>query len=177
MRMILLVRSLAVVRPSPPDAVRYWDGKSAPGSPLAQDVVEALCVNQSDPALELLERKFADPGHASNLKVFWMRKLILPRRNDLPLLSSCERMMTKSLAPDLRPALVEALFDYQPSKWYRGCDPPKPPPRTAVSEPGKRIFRKIGEDALRTLPLTEEQKRGVRAGLIELGREEGETAG
>jgi hypothetical protein len=172
LRMILLVRSLAVVRPSPPEAVRYWDGKSAPGSPLAQDVVEALCVNQSDPALELLERKFADPGHASNLKVFWMRKLILPRRNDLPLLSSCERMVTKSLAPDLRPALVEALFDYQPSKWYRGCEPPKPPPRTAASEPGKRIFRKIGEDALRTLPLTEEQKRGVRAGLIELGREE-----
>ncbi|MHB1011544.1 MAG: hypothetical protein ACYC37_01340, partial [Desulfobacteria bacterium] len=120
LRMILLVRALAVVRPSPPEAVRYWVGKSAPGSPLAQDVVEALCVNQSEPALELLERIFADPGPASTLKVFWMRKLILPRRNDLPLLISCERMVTGSLPADLRPALVEALFDYQPSKWSRG---------------------------------------------------------
>jgi hypothetical protein len=66
---------------------------------------------------------------------------------------------------------VEALFDYQPSKWYRGCEPPKPPPRPEASEIAKRIFRKIGEDALRTMPLTEEQKRGVRAGLIELGEE------
>ena len=175
LRMILLVRSLAVVRPSPPEAVKYWDGKSAPGSPVAQDVVEALCVNQSAPALELLERKFADPGHAASVKVFWMRKLILPRRNDLPLLLACERMVMQSLPPDLRPALVEALFDYQPSKWYRGCDPPKPPPRSGASETAKQAFRRIGEDALRNMPLTEEQKRGVRAGLIELGREEGRT--
>jgi len=177
LRMILLVNALAVVRPSPPEAVRYWDGKSAPGSPLAQDVVSALCVNRSEPALALLERIFADPGHAAGQKVFWMRSLILPRRNDVPLLSSCERMVTRSLPEDLRPALVEALFDYRPSKWYRGCEPPKPPPRAAASEPAKSIFRKIGEDALRTLPLTEEQKRGVRAGLIELGREEGESEG
>ncbi len=173
LRMILLVRALAVVRPSPPDAVRYWDGKSAPESPLAQDVIFALCVNQSEPALELLERKFADPGHATSLKVFWMRKLILPRRNDLPLLACCERMVTQSLAPDLRPAMVEALFDYQPSRWYRGCDPPKPPTRSEAPEAAKQAFRRIGEDALRNMPLTEEQKKGVRAGLIELGREEG----
>jgi hypothetical protein len=173
LRMLLLVRALREVRPSPPEAVRYWDGKSASGSPLAQDVVEALCVNGSEPALALLERKFADPGHASSQKVFWMRKFILPRRNDLPLLSTCERMVTGSLPPDLRPALVEALFDYQPSKWYRGCEPPKPPPRSEAIETAKQAFRRIGEDALRNIPLTEEQKRGVRTGLIELGREEG----
>ncbi len=170
LRMILLVRSLAVVRPSPPDAVRYWDGKSAPGSPLAQDVVEALCVNQSDPVLELLERKFADPGHASNLKVFWMRKLILPRRNDLPLLSSCERMMTKSLAPDLRPALVEALFDYQPSKWYRGDDPPKPPPRAKASPEARKVLERIGRYALKRLKLTSGQESAVQNGLSEIGK-------
>jgi hypothetical protein len=86
-------------------------------------------------------------------------------------------MVTKSLPADLRPAMVEALFDYQPSKWYRGCEPPKPPARSGASEAVKQIFRKIGEDALRTMPLTEEQKRGVRAGLIELGQEEGRTPG
>ena len=170
LRMILLVRALGEVRPSPPGAVRYWDGKSVPGSPLAQDVVSALCVNQSAPALELLERKFADPGHASSLKVFWMRKLILPRRNDLPLLSSCERMVTKSLAPDLRPALVEALFDYQPSKWYRGDDPPKPPPRAKASPEARKVLERIGRYALKRLKLTSGQESAVQNGLSEIGK-------
>ena len=170
LRMILLVRALREVRPSPPEAVRYWDGKSAPGSPLAQDVVEALCVNQSDPALALLERKFSDPGHASNLKVFWMRELILPRRNDLPLLSCCERMVTHSLPPDLRPALVEALFDYQPSKWYRGDDPPKPPPRSGASAASRNVLERIGRYALKNLKLTSGQEIAVRTGLAEIGK-------
>ena len=170
LRMILLVRSLAVVRPSPPEAVRYWEGKSAPGSPLAQDVVEALCVNQSEPALGLLQRIFADPGHAANRKVFWMRELILPRRNDAPLLSCCERMVTGSLPADLRPALVEALFDYRPSKWYRGDDPPKPPARSAASPEARGILERIGNYALGKLKLTKEQESAVRNGLAELRR-------
>jgi hypothetical protein len=170
LRMILLVRALAVVRPSPPDAVRYWDGKSVPESPLAQDVVEALCVNQSEPALALLERKFSDPGHAASLKVFWMRKLILPRRNDLPLLACCERMVTKSLPADLRPALVEALFDYQPSKWYRGDDPPKPPPRSGASAASRNVLERIGRYALKNLKLTSGQESAVRNGLAEIGK-------
>jgi hypothetical protein len=170
LRMILLVRALREVRPSPPEAVRYWDGKSVPGSPLAQDVVSALCVNQSEPALALLERKFADPGHASSLKVFWMRKLILPRRNDLPLLLACERMVAKSLPPDLRPALVEALFDYQPSKWYRGDDPPKPPPRSGVSDASRKVLERIGRYALANLKLTNGQAAAIRAALAEHGK-------
>jgi len=170
LRMILLVNALAVVRPSPPEAVRYWDGKSAPGSPLAQDVVSALCVNRSEPALALLERIFADPGHAAGQKVFWMRSLILPRRNDVPLLSSCERMVTRSLPEDLRPALVEALFDYRPSKWYRGDDPPKPPPRSAASPEARKILERIGKYALGKLKLTKEQEYAVRNGLAERRR-------
>jgi hypothetical protein len=170
LRMILLVRALAVVRPSPPEAVRYWDGKSAPGSPLAQDVVEALCVNQSGPALELLERKFADPGHAATRKIFWMRELILPRRNDLPLLSSCERMVTGSLPPELRPALVEALFDYLPSKWYRGDDPPVPPPRAGASPEARKVLERIGRYALAKLRLTGGQTAAVRGALADLGK-------
>lgn len=169
LRAQLLVRALGVVRPSPPEAVRYWDRMSEPKDPLFTDVVAALCVNQSDPALALLERKFADPSHDARLKVFLMRKYILPRRNDEPLLLACERMVTGSLPADLRPALVEALFDYQPSKWYRGCDPPKPPSRTSAGENEKQAFLRIGENALLTLPLSEEQKVAVRTGLIEFG--------
>jgi hypothetical protein len=173
LRMILLVSALAQVRPSPPEAVKYWADKSMPESPLASDVVEAICINQSDPALSLLEKTFADPGHDASLKVFWMRKHILSRRNDEPLVACCERMLYGSLPADLRPAMVETLFDYRPASWYRGCDPPKPPPRLLASEKVKELLKRIGEDALHTIPLSEEQKIGVRAGLAEFGGNEG----
>jgi hypothetical protein len=78
-------------------------------------------------------------------------------------------MVTQSLPADLRPALVEALFDYQPDKWFRGCDPPKPPPRASAGDSAKQAFLRIGENALLALPLSEEQKVAVRTGLIELG--------
>ncbi len=239
LRRVLLVRALSVVSPSPPEAVKYWEEKSRPGSPLASYVVESLCANQSDPALELLTRIFADPGHEEDLKAFWMHEQIMPRRNDLPLLSWSERMLSgplpKGLKPvlveslcanqsepalelltrivadpgheedlkafwmyeqimprrndlplvawcekmfsgplpeELKPALVESLYDYRPESWFRDCDPPKPPPRSLAEEPVKTILRRMGEKALKTLPLAEAQKRPVRSVLIELGKDE-----
>jgi hypothetical protein len=102
--------------------------------------------------------------------MFWMRKLILPRRNDLPLLLACERMVAKSMPPDLRPALVEALFDYRPSKWYRGDDPPKPPPRSGISDASRKVLERIGRYALANLKMTNGQSAVIRAALAELGK-------
>lgn len=173
LRMQLLVAALSVVKPSPPEAVRYWDEMSRPGSPLASDVVEALCANGSEPALDLLERKFADPGHESRRKVFWMRSMILPRRNDEVMLAFCERMLWGSLPADLRPSLVEALFDYQPDEWFRGDDPPKPPPLAGASRKSRDLLRSNGERALTSLPLSETQKRPVRSAVIWLMKQDG----
>ncbi|MDO8738847.1 hypothetical protein, partial [Candidatus Deferrimicrobium sp.] len=106
----------------------------------------------------------------ARLKVFLMRKYILPRRNDEPLLLACERMVTKSLPADLRPALVEALFDYQPSKWYRGDDPPKPPPRAKASPEARKVLDRIGRYALKNLKLTKAQQTAVRNALPESGK-------
>jgi hypothetical protein len=143
---------------------------SEPKDPLFPDVVAALCVNQSDPALALLERKLADPSHDARLKVFLMRKYILPRRNEEPLLLACERMVTKSLPADLRPALVEALFDYRPEEWYRGDDPPKPPPRSEASPGARKVLDRIGRYALKNLKLTKAQETAVRNAPAESGK-------
>ena len=143
-----------------------------PGNLLAHDVVSALCVNQGDPALALLERKFADPGHDDDSKIYWMRNDVLPRRNDAPLLLCCERMVTRSLPADLRPALVEALFDYQPSKWYRGDDPPKPPPRANASPGARKVLERIGKYALKNLKLTMVQENAVQNALAEIGKQD-----
>ena len=171
LRMQILLRALAVVRPSPPQAIAYWDRLSDPQSPIVGDVIEALCVNQSPSALDLLERKFADPSQDRENRVLWMREFLLVRRNDEPLLSCCERMMTKSLPVDLRPELVDVLFDYKPDKWFMPEAPPKPPPRELASDGAREILGRIGEYALRNVTLEVSQRRAV----WRVVKEEGET--
>lgn len=171
LRMQLLVHALAVVRPSPPDAIAYWELRSRPGSSLAYDVAEALCVNQSQPAMALLEREFAEPKHHPDLKVAWMRQLILPRRNDEPLLACCEVVLNRSLPVELRPSLVEALFDYRPNEWYRDCAPPQPPLRALASRSAKTLLRRLADYSLANLTLSPQLKVVVEAVRRELGEQ------
>jgi hypothetical protein len=131
--------------------------------------IEALCENGSGPALELLERKLGDPRQKRTKRVVWMRKFILPRRNEEPLLLSCERMVTKTLPEDLRPELVEVLFDYRPDEWYRSEMPPVPPPRAKASVASRKVLERIGRYALEKLRLTPAQATAVKAGLKDLG--------
>ena len=157
----LLLRALAAVRPSPPPAVAYWDRLSGPDSAITWDVIEALVENQSDPALELLERKFADPSHDRDNRILWMREFLLVRRNDLPLLLSCERMMTSSLPEEMKSELVDVLFDYKPDEWFMPEAPPVPPPRERISEEAGEVLRRIGEYALQNLTLAVSQRRAI----------------
>ncbi|MEJ7712145.1 MAG: hypothetical protein WKF84_20365 [Pyrinomonadaceae bacterium] len=60
-----------------------------------------------------------------------MRTRILTHRNDLPLLQSCQPVLTDILPIHLRPYLVEALFDYRPAEWYRPATAVNPPKRTS----------------------------------------------
>ena len=171
LRVQILLRALAAVRPSPPQAIAYWDRLSGPESPITWDVIEALFINQSIPALDLLERKFADPSQDRDRRILWMRMFLPVRRNDEPLLLACERMVTKSLPADLRPALVEVLFDFRPREWYRAemNNPPKPPPRAKASVEAKTILERIGRYALDKVRLTPGQTKAVKAALKELG--------
>jgi hypothetical protein len=157
----LLLRALAAVRPSPPAAVAYWDRLSGPQSAITWDVIESLVENQSGPALELLERKFADPSQDRDNRVLWMREFLLVRRNDEPLLLGCEQMMTKSLPEDLKPELVDVLFDYKPDDWFMPENPPAPPPRGLISEKARDVLRRIGEYALQNVKLSVSQRRAV----------------
>ncbi|MFA6147119.1 MAG: hypothetical protein WC899_02790 [bacterium] len=171
LRMQLLLRALAAVRPSPPSAVAYWDRLSDPQSPIAGDVIEALVENQSEPALDLLERKFSDPAQDRENRILWMREFLLVRRNDEPLLSCCERMVTKSLPEDLKPELVDVLFDYKPGIWFMPELPPTPPARELAQENALKVLRRIGEYALQNVKLEVSQRRAV----WRVVKEEGDT--
>jgi hypothetical protein len=169
LRMQLLIRALAEIRPAPTAAVAYWDRLSEPESPLAQSVVAAICINQTPPALELLEQKFRDPQHEDHLKLVWIRNEMLPVRDDVPILTTSERLAAQLLSEALRVGLVEMLFDYQPDEWYRACEPPKPPERALASQEAQDILTRIGNHALVQLPLGDHLESKVRAGLEAIG--------
>lgn len=169
LRVQLLIHALAPIKLPPTAVANYWDKHSQSGSSLSYDVVEALCINQSDAALGLLERKFADPRQDPDHKIAWMRQLILPRRNDDPLLLCCERLLTNSLPEKLRPALIEAVFEYKP-EWYRDEDPPQPPALAAASPQAARILSRLALDALKQPWLDSEQRDAVTNALRALRR-------
>lgn len=164
LRVQLLIRALAHVRPAEPEVIGFWDRFSAKDSPLAHDVVEAIAINQSAPALRLLEQKFSDPSHPETLKKAWLRQIVLPRRNDVPLLESCERMLTLDLPVAIRICLVEVLFDYR-SDWYVGDDPPHPPLPATASPQSRQIRARIGALALQQPWLDSEHRTMVRKAL------------
>ena len=159
----LLVQALAEVRPAPPQAVTYWDRRCHPDSTLQHYVAQALCDNGSPPAVALLEKKLADPALDPDDKILWMRKHILVHRQDVPLLQVCQSMLQKSLPDDLKPNLVEALFDYRPGEWYRTCAFPEPPSRLALTREARDLLLTIGQFALDKLQLSPDLRVKVEA--------------
>jgi hypothetical protein len=164
----LLVRALAVVRPSPPEAIKYWDDRSTPDSIQNHFVMNAICQNGSEPALQLLEKKMLDVNQDPDFQYLWMRDPILRHRNDLPLLRACHRLLQSALAPELKGALVEALCAYRRDEWYRSCAPPVPPARAAASTEALEELRGICEYAKANLTLQPLEIVAVDTTLVEL---------
>ena len=165
----LLVKALAVVKPAPPEAIRYWQAHSLPDSIHLPFTIKALCDNGSDPAIGLLERKLADPEQEFDFKLLWMRDPILRHRNDVPLLRGCERMVTGGLPQELRSFLVEALCDYRRDEWYHSCSPPVPPARALANQEAKDCLRRICQYAKENLSLDAVQTAAIERTLAEIG--------
>jgi hypothetical protein len=164
----LLIEACAVIRPAPPEVVRFWDNHSQPDDGFSHLTIKAVVDNGSAPALVLLEKKMADSKHSEEDKTAWMRSRILTHRNDLPLLQTCERLLTAGLPAGLRPSLVEVLFDYRPAEWFSPAASFNPPDRRQASPEALAQLRKIGQLALKTVPLTERLKEMVEKTLEEI---------
>lgn len=166
-RQELLIRALVVVRPSPEAAIRFWDSQSTPDSAYLHITIEALADNHSEPALALLERKFADQQFETEDKIAWMRGPLLRNRTDPGILLTCERMLRNGLPEALRARLVEALCDYHRA-WYLSEHPPRPPELSAATPEARTELRKICEMALKQVRLTPAQATAVRKTLAQL---------
>jgi len=168
LRQELLVRALVSIRPSSPEAIQFWDAQSQPTSVNRHITIDMLCENASEPAMVLLEKKLLDPGQEPEYKAIWIRDSMLRNRNAPFLLSASERMISKTLPPDLRLLLLEALCTYD-REWYPGCSRPKPPPRALASLKHRDTLRTICRYAKEQLPLTPELKLAVETALTEVG--------
>ena len=86
----------------------------------------------------------------------------MPRRDDLAILLTSERLLKESLPENLHLALVEVLFDYLPAQWYLGSVVPQPPDRSEIRRESEEVLRRIAEHALENLPLSDRQRESVR---------------
>jgi hypothetical protein len=169
----LLIEACAEVRPPTPEVIKFWDRYNDPEDSFMNLVMTAVVHNGSTPALELFEKYMVDNAYEASTKRSWMRTDVLKHRNDAGLLQSCEKLLIKGLPQNLKPDLVEALFDHK-AKWYPPSNAVTPPPREALTARGRAQLRRIGEYALKNVPLTAEQKRAVENTLERL---EGRTSG
>ncbi|HEY3065777.1 MAG TPA: hypothetical protein VGL09_08295 [Methylomirabilota bacterium] len=161
LRAELLIRACVPLRPPSPDVVRFWDEHWQRDDGYSHVTAGAVCDNGTAPALALLERKMADPTHPDDDKRVWIVTGIMMHRNDVPMLESCERMLRSGLPARLRPLLVEAIFDYRPTEWFRPATVLVPPDRALASPAARERLRRLGEYALKSVPLTEAQKNAV----------------
>ncbi len=167
----LLIRALAVDRPATPPTIAYWQKYLVAESVYADNVVRAIFLNRSKPALQLFERAMNDPQQDEEFKPVWLRDMMLQQRNDPEVLACCERMVIgKTVDPAWHEPIIEAVFDFSPS-WYQTCRKPRPPLRILAPDPSKDILEKLGRHAVKDMKLTSpglEVK--VRLALKEIGR-------
>lgn len=168
LRIDLLIRACVPLRPSAPDVVRFWDKHWMPDDGYGHLTALAVCDNCSAPALALLEQRMADGNHADDDKRVWMVTGIMMHRNDPAMLESCERLLQGGMPERLRPLLVEALFDYRPTEWFRPATVLVPPERRLASDAARERLRRIGTFALQAVSLSEAQTAVVKGVLKEI---------
>lgn len=171
----LLIRALAADVPASPRTVSYWEEHLDPESVYADDVVRAIFLNRSRPALELFERVMNDPRQDDEYKYAWLRDMLLARRNDLEVLECCERMIIGgSVDAGWHEAILEALFDFEPS-WYLTCRKPRPPLRVLASEPSRDSLERLARHGLAHVEFVNPGlPTKIRLAMQEIGRSLGE---
>ena len=131
--------------------------------------IEALVKNGTESAMEVLEKKMADPHHQDDEKIGWMHSYFIPHRDDFQLLKSFEKMLTGKLPERLRPHLVETIFDYKPGEWYRPATAVNPPDRQKIGNKERDQLKRLGDISLKMPDLTEAQREAVQKTLKEIG--------
>lgn len=151
-RVEALISACASLRQPSEQVIKFWDMYCQDGDGFSHGTIRALLDNGSPPALELFKKKMLDPEHIASSKTYWMHNIVLPHRDDPRLLEVCGDLLKGGLPPDLKPVMIESLFDYDIS-WYPPSQPPKAPPLATYSRQARTKLIDIGTYALRELKL------------------------
>lgn len=152
-RIDALIDAWAEVRPSPPQAISFWERYSTIDDGFIERTLLQLSANGSDPALALLEKKLIDPKVDPNHRRYWIRRHAIPHRDNPAMLAAIQRMALGAIDPELRVNIVEIVFDYQPKAWYSPHDVPKLPSRALAKDPALKQILDIAEIAKAKLQL------------------------
>ncbi len=135
LRVDMLIKVSASLRPPPPEMVAFWDAHCQPEDGFGNLTIAALIENGAPPALDLFVTKLLDPAHPEDDKLEWLRQNVLPHRQDVDLLRACREALARGLNPSLALALVQVIFDYRPEEWYRPATVQVPPEMAGLTGP------------------------------------------
>ena len=168
----LLIHALAVDKPASGSTIAYWEKYLNAESVYGDNVVWAIFLNQSLPALELFERAMNDPAQDDEYKYDWLRDKMLRKRNETTVLECCERMVIGgSIDEGWHEPVIEAVFDWQPG-WYGSCRKPTPEMRIAAPDASKHCLERLGRHTVENMELVNPSLEvKVRMALKEIGRE------
>jgi hypothetical protein len=156
-----LIRATAIVRPAPPALVHFWEQHSRADDGFTNLTIHAAIENGSPPAIAFFEGKMLDHQHDADDKTVWLHTDVLSHRNDPPLLAGCERLLAGHLAPALKSALIDSLFDYRPDEWYGEAAVYTPPDRTKASVQAHATLDRIAYYVLTKLHPTKQQEEAI----------------
>jgi hypothetical protein len=171
-RVDYLIMFSAPLRADAHDLAPFWDKYSQPEDGFANLTIKTLVENGTEPALEVLEKKVAEPRFKDDDKIGWMHAYFVPHRDDYLLLKSFERMLTGKMSEHLKPYLVEVIFDYKPAEWYRPASTANPPDRSKINQNQREQLKRLADIALRLPSLTDTQREAVKKTLEEIGYKE-----
>lgn len=167
-RIELLIQALVEVRPSPQEAVAFWEKYCQPNDGFSSVTVGALLENGSPPAVALFEKKIQESGFRADERRSWLKSNVLIHRNDLPLLQACQRLFQSSLEDQFRLLLIDVLADYKPDEWYGPGYWYKPPPREEASKEAKTQLLSLLKEVSKHQPMPDAQREQVRRTIREL---------
>ncbi len=161
-----LIRASVALRPPSPAVVKFWDEHSKPLDGFTNETAIALIQNGTPEAIALFEKKVRDPALEDGDKGSWFIGDVLLHRNDEPLLLACERLVSAQLSLQVKSALIDSLFDYQPREWFGDIEIwpiPKPPDRAQASPAARATLERIATYVLTNLTPTPRQESAIEA--------------
>jgi len=167
-RLNFLLPALAAVRPTSQAAADVFRQTSHSG--FVEVNGPLLAENGSPRALEVLEEIFADQTIDAEQRVSIAHWSLLPLRTNPDILAMCSRLLASgNLSGEVRTAIEESLFDYQPKRWFSvQRAQPRPPAWTSATPAAKDGLRSLGNTILHQPDLAPGVRTAVQSTLDQL---------